>query len=84
MQVDTTILMCAQKLRDASLIYQNQKLKTEKKRTKNKNGYAEKKRCRARNCGVSPVGGKGSLWWKGFVERVGFEPEVKKQRSDGW
>ena len=46
--------------------------------------YAQKKRCRARNRGVSPEGGKGSLGWKGFVEQVGFEPAVKKRRSDGW
>ena len=56
---------------------QNQKLKAEKK-IKNKNGYAQKKRCRDRNHGVSPEGGKGSLWWKGFVEQVGFESGVKK------
>jgi len=44
-----TILMCAQKLTDASLIYRTvQKTKT------SKNGYAQKKRCRARNRGVSP------------------------------
>ena len=43
-----------------------------------------KKRCWARNFGVSPEGGKGSLWWKGFVEQVGFEPGVIKRRSDGW
>jgi len=30
----------------------------------------------------SPVG-KRNLWWEGFVEKVGFEPEVKERRSDG-
>jgi len=33
-------------------------------------GYAQKKRCRARNSGVRPEGGKGSLGWKGFVEQL--------------
>ena len=47
-------------------------------------GYAQKKRCRDRNHGVSPEGGKGSLGWKGFVEQVGFERGVKKRSSDGW
>ena len=37
---------------------QNRKLKSEKKRTKNKNSHAQKKRCQARNHGVSPVGVK--------------------------
>ena len=46
-------------------------------------GYAQKKWCRARNRGVSLEGGKGSLRWKGFVKQVGFEPGVKKRRSDG-
>ena len=37
---DVTILMCAQKLTDASLIYCTEpENKTEKKRTKNKKGY---------------------------------------------
>ena len=51
-----TILMCAQKLTDASLIYRTvPKTKTSKmKKTKKTNGYAQKKRCRARNNGVSP------------------------------
>ena len=45
-----TILMCAQKLTDASLIYRTEpKTKTRKKeKIKNKNGYAQKKQCRAR------------------------------------
>ena len=80
---DVTILMCVQKLTDASLIYHTEpETKTERKRTKNKinTGYAQKKRCRARNRGVSPEGGKGSLGWKGFVKQVGFEPGVKKRR----
>jgi len=84
---DVTIFMCAQKLTDASLIYRTEpETKTEKKRTKNKmdTGYAQKKRCRARNRGVSPEGRKGSLGWKGFVKQVGFEPGVKNRRSDGW
>ena len=44
-----TILMCAQKLTDASLIYRTEpKTKTRKmEKIKNKNGYAQKKRCRA-------------------------------------
>jgi len=46
--------------------------------------YARKKRCRARNRGVSPEGGKGSLGWKGFVKQVRFVPGVKKRRSGGW
>ena len=33
-------------------------------------GYAQKKRCRARNRGVSPKGGKVSLGWKGSVETM--------------
>ena len=41
--------------------------------------YAQKKRCRARNHGVSPEGGKGSLWWKGFVKQEGVEPGVKSE-----
>ena len=51
-----TILMCAQKLTDASLIYRTEpKTKTRKMRKlKSENGYAQKKRCRARNRGVSP------------------------------
>ena len=50
-----TILMCAQKLTDASLIYRTEpKTKTRKmKKLKNKNRYAQKKRCWARNHGVS-------------------------------
>jgi len=58
-----TILMCAQKLTDASLIYHTgPKTKTrEMEKLKNKNGYAQKKkRCRARNHGVSPEGGRKS------------------------
>ena len=27
---------------------------------------------------------KRSLRWKGFVEKVGFEPGVKEWRNDGW
>jgi len=27
--------------------------------------------------------GKRNLRWKGFVEKVGFEPGVKERRSDG-
>ena len=56
-----TILMCVQKLTDASLIYRtvpktkSSKMKTIKKTT----GYAQKKRCRVRrNHGVSPEEGK--------------------------
>jgi len=58
-----TILMCAQKLTDASLIYRTEpKTKTRKmkKLKKTKNGYAQKKRCLARNHGVSPEGGRKS------------------------
>ena len=57
-----TILMCAQKLTDASLIYRTEpKTKTRKmEKIKNKNGYAQKNRCRARNHGVSPEGGRKS------------------------
>ena len=33
----------------------------------------------ARNRGVSPEGGKGSLGWKEFVKQVGFEPGVKSE-----
>ena len=47
-------------------------------------GYAQKKRCRVRNRGVSPERETGSLGWNGFVKQVGFEPGVKKRRSDGW
>ena len=37
---DVTILMCTQKLTGASLIYRTEpETKSEKKRTKNKNGY---------------------------------------------
>jgi len=32
---------------------------------------------------IGPVG-KKSLRWKGFVEKVGFEPGVKEWMSDGW
>ena len=42
-------------------------------------GYAHKKQCRARNCGVSLEGRKGSVGWKGFVKQVGFEPGVKSE-----
>jgi len=57
-----TVLMCAQKLTDASLIYRIEpKTKTRKMgKIKNKNGYAQKKRCRARNHGVIPEGGRKS------------------------
>ena len=46
----------------ASLIYRTEpRTKTSKmKKLKNKNGYAQKKRCRARNHGVSPEGGRKS------------------------
>ena len=76
---DMTIVMCAQKLTDTSLIYRTE---PETKNRKEKNN-AQKKRCRARNRGVRPEGGTGSLGWKGFVKQVGFEPGVKKRRSDG-
>jgi len=46
--------------------------------TKSRLANILEKWCPARNCGVSPEGGKRSLPWKGFVEHVGFEPEVKK------
>jgi len=75
--------MCAQKLTDASLIAttQNQKLQQKREELKIKvdTEYAHKKRCRARNHGVSPEGGKGSLGWKGFMKQAGFEPGVKKE-----
>ena len=47
------------------------------KRTINRNGYAQKKRSRARNRRVSPEGGKGSSGWKGSVKQLGFKPGVK-------
>jgi len=44
-----TILMCAQKLTDASLIYRTEpETKTSKMKKLKTNGYAQKKRCRAR------------------------------------
>ena len=51
-----TILMCAQKLTDASLIYRIEpKTKTSKmEKNKKANGYAQKIQCRARNHRVSP------------------------------
>ena len=55
--------MCVRKLTDASLMYRTKpKTKTNKIKTnyKYKNGYAQKKRCRARNHVFSPVG-EGSL-----------------------
>ena len=72
--------MCAEKLTDAT---QNQKLKTEKKITKNKNGYAQKKRYRTRNREVSPEGGKGSRGWKGFVGTGRFESEEVMDGESG-
>ena len=27
---------------------------------------------------------EGSLWWEGFVKRVGLEPGVKERGSYGW
>ena len=46
-EIDTTGLMCVQKLTDASLIYHTEpKTKNRKmKRTKRKNGYAQKIQC---------------------------------------
>ena len=61
---DMTRLMCEQKLTDASLICRTQpETKNRKKELKTKMDtiYAQKKRCWARNRGVSPEGGKGSL-----------------------
>jgi len=56
-----TILMCAQKLTDASLIYRTgPKTKTSKMKKLKTNGYAQIKRCRARNHGVSPEEGRKS------------------------
>ena len=57
-----TILMCAQKLTDANLIYRTvPKTKTSKmKKTKTQTDMLRKKRCRARNHGVSPEGGRKS------------------------
>ena len=73
-----TILMCARKLMDASLIYcMEPKTKQKMERTKNKNGYAQKYWCWTRNNGFSPDEGKGSLRWKGFVKQEGFKPGVK-------
>ena len=65
-----TILVCARKMPDASLIYCTEpKTKTRKmkKKLKNKNAYAQKKQCRARNHGVSPEGGGAR---KSRVERI--------------
>jgi len=31
----------------------------------------------------SPMSKEVKLRWEGFVERVGFEPRVKKQRCEG-
>jgi len=31
----------------------------------------------------SPVSKEEKFNWKGFVEKVGFEPGVKERRSDG-
>ena len=42
-------------------------------------GYAQKKRCRARNRGSVWREEKEVLGWKGFVKQVGFEPGVKKR-----
>ena len=83
---DMTILISAQKLTDASLIYRTgPKTKTSKMKKLKTNGYPQKKRCRARNHGVSRQGARGgSLGWKWFVQQEGFEPGVKQRRSDEW
>ena len=79
--------MCAQKLTGASLIYCTEpETKTKKKRTKNKNGYrvCSEETMPGQKTWSQSGGGEGSLGWKGFVKQVGFEPGVKKQRSDRW
>ena len=82
---DMAILMCIQKLTNASLIYCTEpKTKTKWRKLKNKNGYTQKKRCWARNHRVSPERGKGSQGWKWFMEQEGFDPGVKQRQSDGW
>jgi len=32
----------------------------------------------------SPISKQEKLRWEGFVEKVRFEPGMKKWRSDGW
>ena len=76
-----TILMCARKLADASVIYRTEpkKLKAEKnEKLKAKMGYAQKKRCRASNRGVSLYrGGKEMYYGNDLKNRKVFEPGVK-------
>ena len=70
-------LTCSKKLTGSQLsIYHTEQTKKLKYETKNKTmsmiGPAQ---CRCHK--GSPVG-KRSLRWKGFVEKVGFEPGVKE------
>ena len=65
--------------------------KTEELKIKMDTGYAQKKRCRARNREVSPEGGKGSLGWKRFVKQVvmttarrGLKIEIMSRRQVGF
>ena len=70
---DMTILMCAQKLTDASLIYRTeQETKNRKEKNKNKNGYrvCSEEAESARNRGVSPEGGKGRLGWNAVGNKL--------------
>ena len=82
---DVAILMCAQKLTDASLVYRTKpETKTEKKRTKNKNRYRV---CSEETVpGQKPWSQSGGRKRKSRVERIcetgRFEPGVKKRRSD--
>jgi len=58
-------------------------------------GTNKKLKCETKNKTMSMIGpvqsrchegstvGKRSLRWEGFVEKVGFEPGVKEERSDG-
>ena len=80
---DMTILMCAQKLIDASLIYRTEpKTKNRKEKySMNNNGY---RICseeavpgrKPRSKSASPEGGKGRLGWKGSAaEQIGLSME---------
>ena len=81
---DMTILMCAQKLTDASLIYRTgPKTKTSKIEKLKKQTDILRRNGAGQETTESVRKREGSLGWKWFVEQEGFEP-VKQRRSDGW
>ena len=78
---DSVYLTCSKELTGSQLSLPhgtNKKLKCEtKNKTMSMIGPVQSR------CHEGSTVGKRSLRWEGFVEKVGFEPGVKEERSDG-